>query len=264
MTVLAIANWRGPVPNRTPNGMHSTIRGLAFHIEEGTENGTNSWFHDPNAQASSHFGNPKVGRLDQFVDTSDKAWAECAGNPSWWSVEHEGYSGDYLTESQLNNDADLMVELHRNHGVPLQTCDDINGMGLIWHGAGGNAWGGHFDCPGKPIISQRPEILKRALNKLHLPAGPAHSAPASHAATPEHPHGIPAFPGDMHLHSHGAGVREAQQQLKDRGWQITVDGDYGPGTARIVAAFQADKHLKVDGDIGPVTWHALFVTPVTH
>ncbi len=41
---------------------------------------------------------------------------------------------------------------------------------------GGNAWGGHFDCPGKPIIAERAAIIARAqaLDAEHLANEPSH------------------------------------------------------------------------------------------
>ena len=63
------AMWRGEVPNRTPKGMDSEILGVVLHIMEGTLDGSDSWFKNPTAQASSHFGVGKDGRTYQWVDT---------------------------------------------------------------------------------------------------------------------------------------------------------------------------------------------------
>lgn len=156
------ARWRGPVPNETDGRMVRPFLGLVLHIEEGTEAGTDAWFHNPKAEASAHFGNPRTGQLDQFVDTNDKAWAEVAGNSYWVSVEHEGHSGDLLTASQLENDAHLLAWLHTTEGVPLQITDDPNRSGLGTHAMGGSAWGGHTSCPGSPIAGQRQQIIDRA------------------------------------------------------------------------------------------------------
>src|SRR2546430_15452785 len=78
------ATWRGEVPNCTPGGMDSKILGVVLHIMEGTLDGSDSWFKNPTAQASSHFGVGKDGRTYQWVDTADKAWAQAGGNPSYW------------------------------------------------------------------------------------------------------------------------------------------------------------------------------------
>jgi len=164
MARYAGATWRGDnVPNETPHAMLGHI-GLVLHIQQGTEAGTDSWFHNPSSKVSAHFGNPKTGRLEQWVDTDDRAWAEVAGNPYWVSVENEGNSGDALTASQLENLAELLAWLHTVYDVPLQISDNpIAGVpGLTGHGLGGAAFGGHYDCPGAPILAQRPQIIARA------------------------------------------------------------------------------------------------------
>lgn len=163
------ATWIGPTPNMHPNGM-TDHHGLVLHIQQGTEQGSEAWFKNPVSQASAHFLNPKAGGLRQLVDTSDRAWAEMAGNYHWVSVENEGLSGQSLTASQVENAAQLVAWLHKVHAMPLQSTDDPTGTGLGWHGMGGNAWGGHFDCPGDPIKAQRGAILARAKAILSPPA----------------------------------------------------------------------------------------------
>jgi peptidoglycan hydrolase-like protein with peptidoglycan-binding domain len=71
------------------------------------------------------------------------------------------------------------------------------------------------------------------------------------------------FPGTVKRGSRGAAVRAVQARLASRGWKIGVDGDFGPTTEKVVRAFQAEKHLGVDGIVGPRTWTALWTAPVT-
>jgi len=63
--------------------------------------------------------------------------------------------------------------------------------------------------------------------------------------------------------STGEVVRTVQQRLRDRGWTIDVDGQFGPQTEGVVRQFQREKGLTVDGIVGPITWRALWETPVT-
>lgn len=76
--------------------------------------------------------------------------------------------------------------------------------------------------------------------------------------------GIPAFPGrDLHQPPimTGADVRTWQTQMAALGWAITVDGAYGPSSETICRQVQAEKHLVVDGVVGPATWQAAWTAP---
>jgi len=168
------ATWIGPTPNQRTDGM-AEVRGLVLHIQQGTEAGSEAWFKNPKSQASSHFLNPKTGGLRQLIDTKDRAWAEADGNAHWVSIENEGYAGDKLTATQLENAAHLLAWLHTEYAVPLQSTDDPNGRGLGWHGMGGAAWGGHTGCPGDPIKAQRTAIIARAKAILGITPKPAPS-----------------------------------------------------------------------------------------
>ncbi len=148
--------------NFSSGGMIRPLQGLVLHIQQGTEDGTYSWFNNTQSQVSAHFGNPKVGPLEQFVDTDDVAWAQVSGNRHWISVENEGKSGDSLTNSQIDNVASLLGWLYWNEDVPLRLAETPAGYGLGYHSMGGKAWGGHPDCPGDPIVSQRLLIIERA------------------------------------------------------------------------------------------------------
>lgn len=55
----------------------------------------------------------------------------------------------------------------------------------------------------------------------------------------------------------GSAVKEAQEHLRRHGYNIAVDGIFGPKTEQAVRAFQAAKGLVVDGIIGPKTWNEL-------
>ena len=54
-------------------------------------------------------------------------------------------------------------------------------------------------------------------------------------------------------------VQTLQYLLGARGHAVTVDGIFGSATLAAVRAFQAGKHLAVDGVVGPKTWSALIV-----
>jgi N-acetylmuramoyl-L-alanine amidase len=176
------ALWR-PIPvNYSPGGMEA-YDGVVLHVMEGTIDGSDSWFRNPQAQASAHFGTGKDGRVYQWVDTADKAWAQAEGNPRNISIENEGNAGDALTAAQVERVAEILAWAHQVHGVPLRINDDPASQGLGWHGMGGAAWGGHVGCPGDRIKAQRLAIITRAqalLNPQPLPQPMPQPGPPVH------------------------------------------------------------------------------------
>lgn len=149
-------------PNRS-SGVNRPPRGAVLHTAEGSFDGTVGWQMNPASQISSYFVVAKDGRIAQMVDLADKAWTQGSGNPDWVGIECEGFGskGEPLAPAQLESVAQIYAWLHREYGVQLVATDDPNGHGLGWHGMGGQAWGGHFGCPGDPIKNQRGQILAR-------------------------------------------------------------------------------------------------------
>lgn len=169
MARMPQAEFIGPTANRNAGKM-GPIWGLVLHIQQGYESGSEAWFKNPASKASAHFLNPKSGRLQQLVDTADKAWAQANGNTNWISVENEGFVPDALTPSQVENNALLMAWLHQTDSVALVVTDSTGAGGLGWHGMGGAAWGNHPNCPGIAIKAQRPAILTRTREILGIGA----------------------------------------------------------------------------------------------
>ena len=57
--------------------------------------------------------------------------------------------------------------------------------------------------------------------------------------------------------SKGEDVKKLQTLLRNKGYVLAVDGDFGPTTEKCVKDFQNTKHLQPDGIVGPKTWTAL-------
>ncbi|WP_223182466.1 peptidoglycan-binding protein [Streptomyces sp. CBMA370] len=155
------ATWR-PIADNFTDGGQDAVYGVVIHIMDGSLAGTDSWFRNTSAQASSHFGTGRAGQLYQWVDTSDRAWAQAGGNRTWLSVENEGRGGDALTADQITRCAEVLAWAHKTHGVPLQLASGPSGRGLGYHAMGGSAWGGHTSCPGSKVVAQLDDILSRA------------------------------------------------------------------------------------------------------
>lgn len=57
--------------------------------------------------------------------------------------------------------------------------------------------------------------------------------------------------------SSGNCVKYLQNKLNNKGYSLSVDGQFGSGTDSAVRDFQSRNNLKVDGVVGPNTWNAL-------
>ncbi len=168
------AEWVGPSPNQS--GRMIEQRGMVLHVMQGSLAGSISWGKNPSSGVSFHFGTRKSdGLVQQLVDTSITAWTQCNGNGRWISVENEDFSGNPLSDLQIESIAKLYARGVREYGWLLQITDDPNGRGLGWHGMGGVAWCNHPTCPGEPIKAQRTAILGRAAEIL----GGAVTSPAA-------------------------------------------------------------------------------------
>lgn len=53
-------------------------------------------------------------------------------------------------------------------------------------------------------------------------------------------------------------VTGIQSSLDALGYDLTVDGQYGPGTVKAIKAFQKAKDIDVDGIVGPLTFRAMY------
>lgn len=239
MAKYAGATWR-PVANHSQGGMLEN-RGLILHVQAGNHSPF-GWFNNPASSASAHFWIGKLGQVEQYVDTTDKAWAQKSGNPYWISVETEGFPDEALNSAQINAMAELYAWGVRVFKWPLVLANTPSAKGLGWHGMGPD-WG-HQHCPGDLRRAQRAEILARAAAIINPPK----AAPA------------PAYPG--HVIEEGsadhANVKRVQVQLQKTGAKISADGVFGPRTGAAVRTFQTHHGLAADGQVGKATWPVLF------
>jgi peptidoglycan hydrolase-like protein with peptidoglycan-binding domain len=256
MTVVCpFALWK---PVRNHGGGMGAHLGLVLHVQAGN-GGLSGWFNNPAAQASSTWWVSKSGVLEQYVDANLCAWAQSSGNGSYNSVETEGYPNEPLTPQQEAQLARLYQWGAGTYRWPKQVSDSVGRPGFAWHGMGGAAWGGHPSCPGDLRKNRRQAIL----NTIGAPSAPP---PPKPAPPPPPSSKVPPLHVDYFGRSHNAtvpDVRTWQTQMKNRGWTIGVDQNYGPQSESVCIAFQKEKHLTVDGKVGPQTWATSFTAPVT-
>jgi len=63
--------------------------------------------------------------------------------------------------------------------------------------------------------------------------------------------------GILRLGSAEASVKDLQQALVNKGYRLSVDGEFGPITLNAVMSFQRSQGILVDGEVGPITWGRL-------
>ena len=150
-----------------------------------------------------------------------------------------------------------------------------------WHGLGysgkpSNAAPGTQDQAAETLQSQRGwQPWPACSRKLGLGRGESdradrggrHFAPKvkkSHAAVS--PTTAPAFHGTLTtalVKTPRADVKAWQARMVSRGWDLAVDGRFGPQSAKVAARFAAEKHIKTShGTVNKAVWAAAWQLPV--
>lgn len=152
----------GAYGSKAMNGvlMHTMVSDLPSAV---------SWFNNPAAQVSAHFGIAESGEIWQFgpVGKGWIAWHAMAANETYYGIEHadDGKPDTPLTDAQITASAQVVEALSAFAGFPLAITDEPGGKGYGTHAMGGAAFGGH-SCPDLPPqhvrSQQRPVILALA------------------------------------------------------------------------------------------------------
>jgi Putative peptidoglycan binding domain/N-acetylmuramoyl-L-alanine amidase len=264
--------WRGS-PHYNSGGLNRRV--IAFHTTEGatTCESLANWLTNPSSKVSYHFAvdmSHGDNWVMQYVRDGDRAWAQASYNSQALSIcfctpsgAASGWSrSTWLSKgAMLTAAARLAGELSRQFGIPLVGLNNSQAQGssrgLCEHKNFGSAGGGHHDCgPGFPMD----EIIKRAGGSASAPAPPSGGQPGT-KAPPMPADSQPWFGRDAR--SRSSGVRTWQQQMKNRGWKIGVDGIFGNESDGVCRKFQAEKGLAVDGKVGAQTWDRTWSAPVT-
>lgn len=153
-------------PNRGTG--FGTGRGVVMHTEAGFEAGTVATFMNKANQVSAFFSIAQDGSCHQYVPVGKglTAWSQAAGNAAWRGIEDEDqtHPSTPLTPAQVTTFAQILEACSAFDGFPLQVTDNVDGQGLILHSDGGQAWGGHLQCPGPVRAAQRPQIVALAMS----------------------------------------------------------------------------------------------------
>lgn len=232
-------------------------KGLAFHWEgvATKQAGLESSFETLRNIQRAHLANKKEG----YIDIAYNFAVDYLGNVfelRGWDVQG-GANGTtaanetYISVCYLAGPGQPFTDAAKQAFKSIRTEADKRGIGSE------NKPHSAFKataCPGDEI---------RAFIATLSGGEPVPSTPTPPARPPASSPQVPSFPRVMKRGAKGNDVSRFQQRLKDRGWNIAVDGDFGPKTETIVRAFQKEKNLTVDGIIGPQSWRAIFTSPVT-
>lgn len=134
-----------------------------------------TFFNSPSAQVSAHFWVAKSGAIEQYVDTSVRAWHGMSLNNRYVGVETEGCvsppHAEPFTEAQIRGLAQIYNEGMRRHNWPNRLANADGESGFGFHRMAVNT-----ACPCDIRLNKRPEVLALAAGE-----------PISPIPTPEPP-----------------------------------------------------------------------------
>lgn len=159
---------------------------IVIHVTEGNAASVRAWFHNSDAQVSSHYMVQKDGQVVQFVREADTAWANGRvnnptsklvkerkeANPNWWtiSIEHEGSGHEELTPVQRSATLQLIRDIQsRNHRITTDRTHIV----------------GHHEifslktCPGAISVDRLVNELKGLPDFSDVTSGSSSTAPSS-------------------------------------------------------------------------------------
>jgi N-acetyl-anhydromuramyl-L-alanine amidase AmpD len=261
--------WR-PSPHYSTS--RSGVRLIVLHTTEGAQDieSLANWFKNPSSKVSSHVGadNKRQGTIAEYVKRNHSAWAQ--GNYNGVSICIEmctpagaanGWSRDYWLSKQgwlLDTTAAWVAEEARAYGIPIVRLNPSQAQGS------GRGLCGHVDIqprdrtdPGKGFPWDY--IIAKATGGKPPASGGGGTAPPQTGSAPK----LSVDYFGRTRNSTVPDVRTWQAKMRDRGWTIGVDQQFGPQSEDVCRKFQREKGLTADGLVGPQTWSMTWTAPVT-
>lgn len=181
-----------------------------------------------------------------------------------------------LGSAKVKQIADTWMKTIRRAGYECNVYCNMDWYRNVCGGLDARYWIARYpqNDTGIPIASLRPNIGELAWQFSHkgkVPGiqgnvdldewyGPLPSAPGSHKGkNPYRDTGRVLKYNRLTAGMVREGVRWLQWELREVGYQLAVDGKFGPKTDLALRAFQADHGLTVDGKLGPATRAALIM-----
>ena len=223
-----------------PSGGVETNRAGAIQIEvigtcDPNHKSNSGWLWVPGMSSAQQAN--LAGLMKEIADNKNIVW-QCGVTFKAYPSSYGGSNGVRMSNSSWNSYKGVCGHQHvpeNDHGDP----GDIP-IGSIM---------GVTPTPPKPQPTPPPTTT-----------APTFPLPSGHYFGPK---SGPAESHSGYYNNDDDKFRPWQQQMKNRGWSISVDGLYGPETEEVCEQFQAEKGLSVDGLIGAQTWKTAWTSPVT-
>lgn len=204
------------------------------------------WNGAPNG--SFGFWNPGSAKGKAIADALLKAVkdAKYETRDSW----HKERSLYVLRNSNMPA---CLFECGRIGQSDLDTIDELQKFGAVLAGGMAQYLGVEIERPKPEPVVPKPVPDKPVAPRFPLPAGHYFGVPSR----------SPYCHSGFYWRADRPHIERWQQQMRKRGWRISVDGYFGEQSERVLKAFQKDKGLKQDGKLGPRSWKASWEEPVT-
>lgn len=248
-------------------GRISPIRLIVVHSMEWVERQTTAeecarMFATMNRQASAH-ACVDANSVVRCVRDQDTAWAAPGGNADGLQLELAGFARqsraewlDAYGKDMLGRAAGVIAGWARAYKIPVRklTRTELR--------AGGRGITSHADISAvyrrsdhtDPGTAFPWDVL---LDRVNAELGGAGDG-QDDVDVPEWTRPLTWPPTTK-----GDDVRTWQRQMRTRGWRLDVDGWYAGADEEVCRAFQAEKGLKVTGDVDEATWRAAWTAPIT-
>jgi peptidoglycan hydrolase-like protein with peptidoglycan-binding domain len=206
------------------------------------------------------------------ADAQAKACGMPNGKPIYFAVDFDASPGDKAAILNYFKGVASVIGKNRTgmYGgyYPIKWAFDAGDIAYGWQTY---AWsGGKWDSRAQLRQYSNDHVIggvgldydrsvKSDFGQWRVGGAPVPKPPTPHVTAPPFPGRTLTQPPAMS----GTDVRTWQTQMAHRKWKIKVDGVYGPASEKVCREFQGEKHLAVDGKVGPVTWKASWEAPLS-